>query len=94
MAHNRYQLASIDEHYVREPEFTKWWAWFRVQHQLDTVPYHLELAARIASLEAWIAAKRRKKAAIKQGSTDTCSVNWLIGVEVVVRVENTDDERE
>lgn len=56
----RYQLATHKEHTTLESEFTKWWAWFRIQHHLDTVPYHLELAARIASLEAWIAAKKSK----------------------------------
>lgn len=60
----RYQLAARDDHYKFEPAFTKWWAWFRVQHHLDTVPYHLELSARIAALEAWIAAKKRRKAKV------------------------------
>lgn len=63
---SKFRLATTDEHLRMEPHFTKWWANYRLAHQLNTVPYHLELATRIAALEAWIAAKRRNRKRVKR----------------------------
>lgn len=56
-----FRPANDNEQQRHEPVFTKWWDKYRLAHHLNTVPYHLELAVRIAALEAWIAAKRRRR---------------------------------